>query len=445
MYRRRVVWAAAVPLLVLGLWSAAVTPAHAAAAVTLTVGVDNASPAGHNWEFSDFFPRAGINVHNGDTLHFVLNLASADGLHNVTLGTLGKSASQIAADNPTFAPDSGVGDADPAGSQRFNGFFGTNPPPGSGAPGACGDVTTPCTYNGTADINSGAMLSGGPFTQFYFKIQLPSAPVGSPTVVNYICTVHGAAMSGTFSIVPDASIASTQASLDAAAAVQYSGDVAAATAVETAVGNAAVTTNPDGTRTTSMVAGTETSDGRVQILEMLPQSVRVTAGDHVKWTAPSFHDPHTVTFPSGAGSNSVDPIPQLCDSATGPDTAVTAGPPTFGCAGPPNSPTGLEIGVVPQPQGPTSISSASTVSSSGVLAAGQAFTYTFPTQGTFLYQCRIHDHMTGQVLVAVTTPPTGLAGLAHGSSSLTLAFILLTLGGVVVLLALLLARRRTAS
>lgn len=450
--RHRILWAAAAaPLLSIALLPAGSAPARAAAPATLTIHVDNAPPAGHSWEFLDYFPRSGVNIHNGDVLHYVFNTASVDGFHNVTLGASGETAAQINNSNPATGADSGPSDGDPAGTKNFTAFFGTFPPPGSGAPTACGDVTTPCVYDGTQEINSGAMFPGGP-TEFFFQIQLPTTPTSTPVVVNYICTVHGATMNGSFSVVPDAATASTQSDLDAAAATQYASDVAAGQAVESAVGAAAVTTNADGTHTVSMTAGTEAANGNVQILEMLPSSVSVQPGDHVTWKAVSSHDPHTVTFPDGSGSNSVDPFPMLCDSASGADTPISAGPPTFGCTGAPGSPNGFEIGWEPQAQGGTSISTTTTVATSGVLDSGTHFgtvpntySFTFPSSGTFLYQCRIHDHMTGQVLVAaITVPATGAAAnqTPAGVSNLMLVLILVPLGSLLIVFAALLARRR---
>jgi plastocyanin len=384
-----------------------------------------------------------VSVHNGDTLHFVFNTASADGFHTVVFGKPGQTPAQIASTLPNLAADNDPGDA--AGTQKFAAFFGSNPPPGSGAPGACGDATTPCVYNGMSDMSSGAMFAGGPFTQFYYKILLPTNPT-APVVVNYICNVHGPAMNGTFTIVPNASPASTQAALDAAASTQYNSDVAAGTTIKAAVGAAAVTTNADGSHTIGMTAGTETADGRVQVLEMLPNSVTVQPGDKVKWSVVSHNDPHTITFPRGSGSNAIDPIPQLCDVATG-DTAATGPPPTFGCAGPPNSPTGLELGWTPQPQGAlTTISSNTTAGSSGVLDAGTyygnvptSYTYAFPSTGTFLYQCRIHGGMIGQIIVkaaAVTTPATGTRANTTIPLYLVPPALLLIVGSLLV------ARRR---
>ena len=403
------------------------------AAVTLTVGIDNAPPSGHNWSFHDYFPRSGVNVHNGDTLHFHLDTAAQDGAHTVTIGKPGEAPLAIYAALPGIKPDSGPGDPDAPGTVLTSAFFGTSPPPGSGAPGACGDVTTPCSYTGASEVNSGLLPVVG--TDFYYKIHLTGGAPAQALTINYICNLHGPTMSGTFTIVPNSTAASTQADLDTASATQYAADTAAAQSVESRDTSASVTTNPNGTRTVSLLAGDQTSDGRVQLLEMLPGNTTIRTGDTVRWSSTSQSELHTVTFPQGAGSDSVDPQEQLCENPTGADTPVTGGPPLFGCTGPPGSPTGLEPVLNPAPQGPTTISSPSTVASSGAIGSipnsglPSAFAFTFSNAGTYQYQCRIHDHMLGTVVVAATAAQVTTPGTGAGGSMTALAFGL-ALGGL---------------
>src|SRR4029077_8153543 len=83
----------------------------------------------------------------------------------------------------------------------------------------------------------------------------------------------------------------------------------------------------------------------VEVLEMLPKRVEIRPGDKVKWVTTTSIDIHTVTFPQGHGSDSVDPLPFACEVAGSTDAPATGGPPTFGCS----SPTSIEGHVVPQP------------------------------------------------------------------------------------------------
>ena len=87
---------------------------------------------------------------------------------------------------------------------------------------------------------------------------------------------------------------------------------------------------------------------------------------------------------------------------------------------------------------PHTTTSDSGVWDSGTLNAGQSFTFTFKTPGTFAYHCDIHPQMTGTVVVeaATTTPPptptstgtggTGGTGGSTGQPSATVSPLALT-------------------
>jgi plastocyanin len=143
----------------------------------------------------------------------------------------------------------------------------------------------------------------------------------------------------------------------------------------------------------------------VEIAEMLPQNTSVKAGDTVKWITQTIKDPHTVTFPQG-DNPSTEPIPSYCEGS--PDVLQT-GPPA---AGPPcGDASKFEVHLNPAPVGPTTISAPTTVASSGIISNPPApfpnnYSFKFPNAGSFTYQCRIHDHMTGtiQVLAAGAVP-----------------------------------------
>jgi plastocyanin len=172
-----------------------------------------------------------------------------------------------------------------------------------------------------------------------------------------------------------------------------------------------------------MTAGTASSG--VEVLEMLPQRVEIRPGDKVKWVTSTRIDIHTVTFPKGSGSDSVDPLLFACE-VTGLTDGPSIGPPRF-CT----NPATIENHVVPQPQGPTAIASTSTVATSGVLANAPApfptnYTFSFPNSGTFAYQCRIHDHMVGTIVVnrAQNPTPAVLPATGGGSPSPVLPLLL---------------------
>ncbi len=399
-------------------------PAHAQAPTTLTIGVDNATPSGHNWEFLDYSPRGGVNIHNGSTIHFKLGTAP-DAFHTATLGacldnagspvactsgTSTETAAQIYSNFPQVVPDGDPGSTagDAAGQRLFSNkvFFATNPPAGSGAPGACGDATTPCPWDGSKELNSGALGGPSPATDYFYKINVGT--VTSPITVNYFCAVHGPTMKGSFTVVPDATTESLQTDLDTAATAQYTPQLAQGTSAESAASTAAITTNSNGTKTYALTAGTESPDGHVQVLEMLPQTVNIQAGDTVRWTSKTNNDPHTVTFPQGHGSDSVDPISgPFCEDLTNGDAPPTGAPP---CGG---NFALFELHYNPGPQGATAIATATTAASSGTIEAassgweqtGTNYSFGFPNAGTFAYQCRFHNNMTGQVLAAAVAVP----------------------------------------
>ncbi len=428
---------------------------------THVIGVDNTVPAGHNWEYTDYFPRGlpvgtGVIAANNDCIDFKYTAPQANvdnGFHTATLLAAGESPGTAWADTPILKPETDSGDSGLVQNPAV--FF-----PSSLVP--CGDAATPCFYSGSTRLNSGAPIQGPLNGTGDFFVRLGS---GDNRTVTFVCLIHPGMM-GTFDIggtptTPPENTVST---------AQYNADTAEATATEATYAADAVSTNPDGTHTIRMTAGAGTP--HTEILEMLPQTVNVTDGDTVKWVyQQSQKEIHTVTFPQGHGSDSVDPLglPPQCEGnpASVPDTNALGPPPTFGCTGPVDPSTGFnfESPANPAPQGPTDVTSNSTVTSSGLLGPvpsgfPQTYSYRFPNSGTFAYQCRIHNNMTGVVIAAAfkapvlpaaafkapVLPASGARALT-GSSSSGLGIMLmalLTLSGLMVVRALRFLRRRQA-
>jgi len=260
-----------------------------------SIGVDNMAPVGHNWEYTNFFPDTGIDVHNGDVLHFKWGLGiSLDAFHTATLLPAGETPQQAWLANPLVIAAPGG----PSGTRVQNPavFNPTNPAPGSGA-GSCGDVTKPCAFTGTSLLSSGATGGG---SDFYVKLDLPSGGTGTYEIVDL---VHPG-MQATIAVVADSAPTSAQSVLDAAAATQLTRDTSEALAAEAAA-RPTSTTKPDGTHLITAYAGVTTPD--VQIDEMLPAHLSVHPGDQVKWVVATYI--HTVTFPDGAGAAQVNPFP----------------------------------------------------------------------------------------------------------------------------------------
>lgn len=335
-------------------------PTSASAPQTYVVGVDGTGPKNHNFEFVDFFPRAGVTVHRGDVIDFKWSL-TPDGLHTATLLPGGQTPPSL------VIPDESEG-------LQFN--------PAVLAPSdfTCGGAGNPCDYNGSKIVSSGA-LPTAPGIDFYAKIDT------GPGLIQLICEIHPG-MAGTIKVVPEGTPTPSPAWVAAKGKAQQRADIRGALDAIDDLDRSLVKENSNGTRTVTLIAGTATP--YVEIAEMLPSKARIRAGDTVTWVTKTLKDPHTVTFPQGHGSDAVDPLGPACEGI--PDTS----PP---CASPPLQ----ELHFAPQPQGPTVISSPTTVASSGVISTFGPFpdrySFTFPNPGTYAYQCRIHDHMTGILIV----------------------------------------------
>ncbi|HTD50919.1 MAG TPA: hypothetical protein VK771_09985, partial [Acidimicrobiia bacterium] len=350
------------------------------------------SPAGHNFLYVDFFPRSGVTIHTGDVIDFGW-AATPDGFHTATLLKTGESPAHAWAANIVAASDADDG----ASQQQLNPSIGgpTHPPAGSGAPGACGSASAPCVFNGSADLNSGASPTDGK-THFFVKVNVPAG-----TTVNVVCLVHPG-MAGSFAVVGAGTPASTPSAVASAAAAQGTADTTAAMAAMNAASTPQSVTNANGTHTVTLTAGTATD--HVEVAEMLPGTATITAGDTVRWVTKTIKDLHTVTFPQGHDP-STEPLPFECEGT--PDV-LQAGPPTGVPCG---NPSKFENHFNAGPVGGTTIPSAVTLASSGIIANPPApfptsYSFTFPNAGTFTYQCRIHDHMTGTltVLSSAATP-----------------------------------------
>jgi plastocyanin len=371
-------------------------PASAVPDPPIQVSVDHAGPGGHNYEFKDYFPRGDaaspLNVVAGSTVQF--NWPSTpDGFHTATLLASTTDPGTVWDSFPIAVPDPD----DSAAQLQFNPAIAapTNPPAGSPAPGACGDVATPCVYDGTADLNSGAQVSNGTNS---FVVQI-SRKVSVGTKVPYACLIHRG-MAAQLTVVAPGS-GTTQVQADTESAAQYAADLPEAQSAEAAANVPAVTSNADGTNTITMSAGTETA--HTAVLEFLPMQLAAKTGDKVVWKmTDAMAEIHTITFPKGTESN--EPLPQFCEADPAADTPFD---PATAPPGPPcGDPSLFEVHVSPGPAGGTSIATASTEATSGLLfppggPLPSSYGFTFPATGSFPYFCHIHSHgMVGAVSVS---------------------------------------------
>ena len=365
----------------------ALTPGAAwGASTVLPIGVDHATPTGHNFEYTDFFPRGGLRVHQGDVVDFGW-ANTPDGLHTATLLRSGETPA-IAWDvvHPAIESDADNG----LGALQFSRFaiLPSNPP--LGAPGGCGDATAPCSYDGSSDVNSGANATDGN-THFFVRFNVPAG-----TRVTFICLIHRG-MKASLTVVPDAKPATTAEQATAAADRQAAKDTRGAFNAEA---DANHLSHHHGHEVT-LIAGTATR--YVEVAEMLPRDVTIQQGQTVRWITKTREDPHTVTFPQGPAG---DPLPPVCEpsSLPGEDVPATGSPPCGGDF------ANFEIHYLPDQAGATSITDPTTFGTSGVIATqidrwhalGRSTSFRFPNTGTFTYQCKVHEHMLGTLRVVPT-------------------------------------------
>lgn len=255
--------------------------------------------------------------------------------------------------------------------------------------------TLTATYDGTNFINTGVIFKGSSVTITFNQ-------AGS---FGYFCAIHPG-MTGTVNVVPFGRPTTTQAEADEDAQ-QNASAILAREAGQRAEAAAAFTrqTRTDGTSLWNITAGIGDNpmpvpgggSGFLELLEFLPPSATIKAGDTVRWVVRS-PSPHTVTFlPVG-----VDPLT-------------------------------LEVSPFDPPTVPSSQYDGRSLYNSGLIGglatelfgAPDEFELTFPNAGTYQYVCLLHAFpgpggqlvgMVGTITVEaaalppqVTTTPTATA------------------------------------
>jgi len=381
----------------------AIGAAPVAAASPLTITADqppSATPAGHLWAFNDFFPRS-LTVHKGQTIQVALM-----GFHTATLLPTGLSAAADLRANGIAAPDGDDTAANPGGQTHSQIRVPALLPTST----KCGTAKKPCSFTGAAVVSSGAPLgpSGGPFAVTI------NAPVGIYTLH---CRIHSG-MTATIRVVSAALPATTPAAVASSVRHQIAADVKDALAAEAQGSVVSSSTLPDGHTLWMVTAGTASRANHVAILEFLPGSLSVQAGDLVLWFARAANEPHTITFPGDLHTDQV----ALCeDASTGTDTPATptvippTGPFDFACGTGAATHPADEIELAPG-NGVRTLADPTTVSDSGLIASNVAraafglpasaalTTWTIGVSasapaGTYTFVCQIHEGMKGTLVV----------------------------------------------
>ncbi len=362
--------------------------------LTITADMPSAVPIGHMWGYNDFFPRS-LRVHQGDVIQFDIQ-----GFHTGTLLPAGMSVKQDRATHPFLAPDTDDTVRNPNGSTHFSFQVGAAMP----APGGCGSLASPCTFDGTSIVSTGVSLAG-PMPPTAIQV---TAPVGK---YSFLCRIHPF-MQGTLKVVPADDPATTADQLARSVRAQVRSDRNKGWAAEKSAEHAARHANADGTSTWYMTAGSGSPDGRVAVNEMLPRTLSIHPGDKVVWRSRAVNEPHTITFPTDLQTD----IVPMCEGPGGTDVPATprvippTGPFDFACGlGPPDE---IEFD---GGNGVSHVTSPATVSDSGIVAARRAVrafelprsaadddwkvSFKAATPGTYHYVCQIHDGMEGDIVV----------------------------------------------
>lgn len=340
----------------------------------LLIAVDHASPPGHNYGFLDYYSRS-VTVHQGDTVTWQFASGAHAEVHTVSFVPAGVPLKPGAINrfypgvgNPIPDPDDGAhaGPAVPLGRYQIAGCGNSPFYPGTG----------PCSFDGHSAVNSGLLLPspkpGIPASAFSLRIN------AAPGVYHYFCLIHGPSMSGTIRVVAASAPSDTQASIDAHAAAQYHAGVTHALAHEAKIHPPAVTIG--GHTLYTVLAGG--GYGRVTYDEFIPSHINLKPGDSVNWAPGGFH---TVTFPAESGASAVAAV---CEKV-GQDRAVRNS--LVGC-------TGLEEAINPAgafPNGPPGKAYTGGFYNSGILVIPKPHPWSasFPSAGTFRYDCLIHPGM----------------------------------------------------
>jgi plastocyanin len=341
-----------------------------------------------------------LNVHQGDVINF-----QWAGFHTATLLPAGEDAEAWVAENasefgdPHFAiledpDDTGL---DPGSSAakpavKFNAHNILLP-----SDFTCGAAGNPCSYDGSAIVNSGLPLAEDADV---FSVSVDATPNTSFWV---ICLLHPN-MRLKVNVVPGGEEATTQAEVDAYADDTIASDAAEAAALHTKL------QKPKKKNGVWQAFGGVDGDG-FALLGMYPKRLKIKKGDRVRWRFDRLpFELHTVSFPRKKALEIIqgDFVP-ACDpdgdEGPGPDTPPELEGPPF-C----NDPSQLEFELEPRSMhqyGNGKVTGANDFETSGVRGefgfSEDPYTLKFKkTSGKkgFKYICMIHGgFMGGRVVV----------------------------------------------
>jgi plastocyanin len=376
--------AAGATIFMLGQLIVAAPVGASSGSATVTADQPGAVPAGRLWGFNDFFPRT-VSVPTGSDLQFI-----NEGFHTFTILPAGTTARQDWRSNGIA-----LDDADDT-TLNLNGTTHAVLNQGALAPTSftCGSPLTPCGFDGSAVVSSGA--PAGPPAPFVVHV------TAAPGSYVFVCRIH-AGMSGRVNVLPADAHGPSAKQVQKQVDQQVARDLKGAWAADAKVNRDASRLNAGGSTTLHVIAGTSSADGHVALLEFFPRDLAAAPGDKVVFVPRSPNEPHTVTFPADLGSE----FQPMCEAGS---VDVPFGPPAFNCNGGPPDELELDGG-----NGVWQVTTPTTVSDSGIIgprrltrdiaapstAVLNAWTVSLAgaTPGTYTYVCQIHDGMEATITV----------------------------------------------
>lgn len=350
-------------------------------------------------ESMKFFPRT-LTVHKGDVLHF-----TSEGFHTATLLPKNVGADDWIDNNasqPTQPYSLAVADPDDGTSPVKIDF---NTAVFLPSQFTCGGASQgPCTYDGSAPLNSGVPLQG--------NLDFSATVDANPGDFFYvICLVHHH-MRMKVNVVPDSQATTTQTDIDSAKSAGISQDMDEAAALANKL-NARQSSHSigGGKKVWDVFNGFDTND--FSLYAQFPSKVTIHKGDKVRWHfAQLVSEVHSTVFPASQADEWANSVgnPPYCDpdkttSGDGPQPGAPATSTDFPfCSG---GPVQIEL---PFPDanaygtGNGKVSSKTDVEGSpieGPEGLGTApYTLSFPVPGVYSYACGIHGSlMRGTVVV----------------------------------------------
>ena len=374
------------------------TPGVSTSGETLPVDVD--AVADFAASFLGYFPSE-LQAHAGDTVAFNNHFTGEP--HTVTLGTQVDDIFDLVAE---ACPNGGL--ADPACQEfppgayadRYNAANEKNPPlipddptapipqaaaqPCFLATGAPPTDATACTeqdqpaFDGTQTFYNSGWLED----QQVFSVQL--ADNLAPGTYFFYCLLHREGMSGTITVVDDATAVPSSAEVAAAGQTKLAGLISG---LQPEVDRLAAPT-ADEAQAGSFVETVQ----EASINEFAPKEIGIPVGGSVTWNVVGFH---TISFNAPESARPIllkasDGTVSINQESTTP--AIIAGPPEGDPSAPPPDPLNIDGGTW----------DGEGFASSGFIEAFEGtvtYKLAFSATGTYTYLCLIHTDMEGTIAV----------------------------------------------